>query len=114
MLGAVLDLDHPQASDSLDVLEHLMALEEEFGTGAAPDVSEASVASWQRAALSALLGAAARHCTWEPNTIGARSPRGIINERVRWRGGCSCAVEEGAVRTMSCSGRGRAHMEPRR
>ena len=33
--------------------------------------------------MKTLLGPAIAHCTWDPETIGARSVRGIINERVR-------------------------------
>ena len=40
---------------------------------------------------SSLLGSAAASSTWQPHTLGARSVRGLINERVRWLGGCQCA-----------------------
>ena len=41
-------------------------------------------------ARESLLGPVARECRWTPDTIGARSIRGIVNERVRLSGGCTC------------------------
>jgi hypothetical protein len=38
----------------------------------------------------ALLGSTGRESSWDPLTIWARSVRGVINERVRRTGGCSC------------------------
>jgi hypothetical protein len=38
-----------------------------------------------------LLGRAAAKSTWQAHTLGARSVRGVVNERVRWLGGCQCA-----------------------
>ncbi len=43
-------------------------------------------------ARASLLGPFVQKCTWTPDTIGARSVRGIVNERVRLRGGCTCAA----------------------
>jgi hypothetical protein len=40
---------------------------------------------------STLLGPAASSSTWLGHTLGARSVRGIVNERVRCLGGCRCA-----------------------
>jgi hypothetical protein len=40
--------------------------------------------------MSRLLGSTARRCTWEPRTIWSRSVRGVINERVKHTGDCSC------------------------
>jgi len=40
---------------------------------------------------SSLLGSAAPRSTWQAHTLGVRSVRGLINERVRWLGGCKCA-----------------------
>ncbi|SRR5712691_3317185 len=40
---------------------------------------------------SSLLGPAAARSTWQAHTLGARSVRGVVNERVRWLGGCRCA-----------------------
>ena len=37
-----------------------------------------------------LLGTAADRCTWDNQTLSVRSVRGIVNERVRWCGGCTC------------------------
>jgi acyl carrier protein len=92
MLGPLLGFE--DRADSLDVVEWVMAVEEEFGHGRVPEAGDASVASWQEAVKSALLGPAAHHCAWEPSTIWVRSARGIVNERVRCRGGCSCGDRE--------------------
>lgn len=40
--------------------------------------------------LKTLLGSAAQRCTWDADTIAARSVRGLVNERVRCLGGCGC------------------------
>jgi hypothetical protein len=40
---------------------------------------------------TSLLGPAASSSTWQTHTLGARSVRGLVNERVRWRGGCQCS-----------------------
>jgi hypothetical protein len=42
--------------------------------------------------LHALLGEATERCTWAADTVWSRSPRGIANERVRWKGSCTCAT----------------------
>jgi len=44
---------------------------------------------------SALLGSTARHSGWDPRTMGARSVRGVVNERVKHTGDCSCVEERG-------------------
>ena len=46
--------------------------------------------------MRALLGSTARHSTWEPQTIWSRSVRGLVNERVKHTGDCSCV--EGWIR----------------
>jgi hypothetical protein len=38
-----------------------------------------------------LLGPAAKGCTWDVGTLPVRFLRAIVDERVRHRGGCSCA-----------------------
>lgn len=40
--------------------------------------------------LKTLLGPAAKRCTWDADTIAARSVRGLVTERVRCLGGCDC------------------------
>jgi hypothetical protein len=85
--------------DSLDTVEAIMALEEEFGEDLVPAESDVSSATWLLAIRQALLGRAGTRCTWETDTILARSPRGIINERVRWRGDCTCGAERGRPTT---------------
>ena len=39
---------------------------------------------------NALLGSTARHSTWDPQTIWSRSVRGVVNERIKHTGDCSC------------------------
>jgi len=107
-LGAILGFDSPKGADSLDAVEQLMALEEEFGEGLVPDQSDVSAATWRKAVMAALLGRAVRYCKWEPDTISVRSARGVINERVRWREGCSCAVGHGAVQQRDAADEVRA------
>jgi hypothetical protein len=46
---------------------------------------------WARLVQQTLLGPAASHTTWDPPTIWLRSVRGVINERVRRLGDCTCA-----------------------
>ena len=43
-----------------------------------------------RRLMNALLGSTARHSTWDPQTIWSRSVRGVVNERVKHTGDCSC------------------------
>jgi len=82
--------------DSLDQVELLMALEEEHGAPATVPLLE----EWtSEHVFKTLLGPASSATSWAPVTIWARSVRGIVNERVRCMGGCSCgAREEHAVR----------------
>ena len=78
----------PAGDDSLDRVEYLMMLEEEIG---AELPGQADGTSWVSAICRALLGrAAAARNTWGAETLRSRSVRGIINERVRLRGDCSC------------------------
>jgi hypothetical protein len=44
-----------------------------------------------------LLGRAAAKSTWQAQTLPVRSLRGVVAERVRWRGGCSCPDRGEAV-----------------
>src|SRR5262245_21691315 len=86
----------PEAPDSLDLVELLMALEEEFGTDLVPGESELSMATWRLAVRNALLGVAAASSSWGADHIWARSVRGIVNERVRWaQAECTCALATG-------------------
>jgi hypothetical protein len=48
----------------------------------------------------ALLGSKAPRSTWDARTVLVRSVRGVVNERVRHAGDCSC-VEERGRRTES-------------
>ena len=76
------------SQDSLDVLEQQMAVEAELGSR-----EMAALAMSQLAAESVakpLLGPAWGRSRWDPATIWSRSLRGVVNERVRYRGGCSC------------------------
>lgn len=85
-------------ADSLDELERALALEEDLPNGLGADGAVATTDIWPGAVLSALLGPAARQCRWDPSTLWTRSMRGVVNERVRWRGGCTCGLEATATR----------------
>jgi hypothetical protein len=50
--------------------------------------------------VDALLGSTARQSSWDPHTIWTRSVRGVVNERVKNAGHCSC-VEAGSRPTRS-------------
>jgi hypothetical protein len=74
--------------DSLDAIERQLAVEAELGQS-----DRARVALAERAhesIVKPLLGGAWGSSRWDPRTIWLRSIRGIVNERVRYRGGCSC------------------------
>lgn len=77
------------SADSLDVIEAELALEEELGHPTL--VAQAAGSGAANHALLTLLGQAVDQSTWEPETIWLRSVRGVINERVRYREGCTCA-----------------------
>jgi hypothetical protein len=89
-VGAVLgSRDATPPADSLDVIEAQMALEEEL---ARP--THMAEGFWMARAdkvVRSLLGPAAQQSTWEPDTIWLRSVRGVVNERVRHREGCTSA-----------------------
>ena len=78
-------------TDSLDRIELAIAIEEEQGS-----ISDSEVDSFlndlsrTEQAFAILLGSFARASTWDPATIWFRSIDGIVNERVHYRGGCSC------------------------
>ena len=75
--------------DSLDLIELELAAEAELED---PHIhSQAAAFTRAEHVLRTLLGAAAKRSTWDPETIWMRSIRGIVNERVRHRGGCVCA-----------------------
>ena len=75
--------------DSLDRIEQAMALEEELASGAPVRAVLKDVRG--QALLEALLGTTAQANTWDPATIWMSSLRGVFNERVRRRRGCTCA-----------------------
>jgi hypothetical protein len=77
--------------DSLDRVEQLMAIEEEFGPETVTADGDVTHSLLSAAVMRVLLGEVAERSSWSGETIWARSFRGIINERVRWRGGCMCA-----------------------
>jgi len=85
--GAVAD------GDSLDQVEQLMALELEYGAES-PEFTAALENATSGHAFKALLGPASGLSQWDPQTIWARSVRGIVNERIKHRGGCSCGESE--------------------
>src|SRR5262249_52991812 len=74
--------------DSLDVVEIVMALQEEFGEDLVPQDSESEIKEEliALALFRALLGPAGDRSLWSSKTIWSRSVRGVINERVRWLG----------------------------
>jgi hypothetical protein len=82
---------HDQARgtvDSLDAIELQLEVDAAMGTR---EVVERALR--QRVAgdvLKALLGPAAERTTWDLATVSLRSVRGIINERVRHFGTCTC------------------------
>ena len=94
--------------DSLDVVEIVMALEEEFGRDLVPSEAEVSGELVTLALSRILLGLAADRTRWSSETIWSRSVRGVINERIRWRGGCTCSQNgvAGAVRVSRTSAMG--------
>ena len=74
----------PPINDSLDTIEYVMTLEEEMCS----EWSEGM--SWESAVRRLLLGPEAARSTWAAETLPSRSIRGIVEERVRLRGDCSC------------------------
>jgi acyl carrier protein len=78
-------------ADSLDVVEQLMAIEEEIGPQTFDAEREPARSLISDAVFRVLLGPASARSQWNSATIWVRSIRGVINERVRWEGGCTCA-----------------------
>jgi hypothetical protein len=81
----------PSQGDSLEALERTMAIEAELGAADSTAVAIAELAD--ESVAKPLLGPAWGRSRWDPGTIWSRSLRGIVNERVRHRGGCSCGLE---------------------
>jgi hypothetical protein len=76
------------SQDSLDAVEQQMAIEAELGSG---DIASGAVSELAHESVAKpLLGPAWGRSRWDPATIWSRSFRGVVNERVRYRGGCSC------------------------
>jgi hypothetical protein len=98
--------------DSLDVIEAQMALEEEDGDPTR--VQESLGVARSEHVLRTLLGPAAQQSTWEPETIWLRSIRGVVNERVRHREGCTCADAGTPSNKQMQRTRPAQAMEPRR
>lgn len=99
------------AVDSLDAVELQLALEAELGKQEL--VKQALGQHLAAHALKALLGPAAERTTWDPATIRLRSVRGIINERVRHTGTCTCAESGASSNNLTRSAPSR-HRGPRR
>jgi hypothetical protein len=74
--------------DSLDAVELELALEEELGERA--QVQRAVRDALAARTLRMVLGSAFEKTTWTAETVWVRSVRGVINERVRYGGGCTC------------------------
>ena len=87
-LGHAQGRDHP-AGDSLDRVELEMALQE--GMSHTQVVRRALEARVAKRVLDTLLGSPHHSSPWDPQTVWVRSVRGIVNERVRHSGGCTCA-----------------------
>jgi hypothetical protein len=78
----------PEVSELLAAIEKKLAAEEEMiEMTAAEEPPEPSV---ERVVGRALLGRAGNRSTWDPLTVWSRSVRAVVNERVKWRGDCSC------------------------
>jgi len=72
--------------DSLELVELQLAAEE----ASAPEMLRALHSLAGAAVMKAVLGPAALVTSWDPATVLARSVRGVINERVRHAGNCTC------------------------
>jgi len=101
----------PAGGDSLSYVELELALEEELSS---PELVWRALASCTaEVALTTLLGRWRRYSRWDAETVWLRSLRGVINERVRHSGGCSCA-QLGAPSNNQMQRPRPATMEPRR
>jgi hypothetical protein len=79
------------AADSLGMVESILAVEEERGDALLnKDMALLLEQVTGDGVFRSLLGPWAPSCTWDPSTVWVRSVRGIIRERVRQHGGCSC------------------------
>ena len=88
------DSPHLKGLDPLDVAELVIALEAEWGISSSAARRTVSDEAWSVVLARLLLGRAVERTTWEPKNIWARSVRGVINERARWAGGCTCSEEK--------------------
>ena len=79
--------------DLLEVTELVMAMEAELGVSSSAATRTLSHETWRVVMARLLLGPAFERTAWEPETIWARSVREVIDERVRWAGGCTCLEE---------------------
>lgn len=77
-------------ADSLDQVELVAALEEEFGLTIPDDSDEASSDGRTEQVFHVVLGRSAGHSTWEHDSIWVRSFRSVIHERSRHSGRCRC------------------------
>jgi hypothetical protein len=92
------------AKDSLEAVEFELALEEELSRKDLVKLAIRRLADENL--MKALLGPAAAGSSWDPATIWVRSARGVINERVRLRGGkCWCAEMPSTNETQPTSAR---------
>jgi hypothetical protein len=95
VLGHVLEnlplSTHTSEMDSLDVVEFIMAVEEERGgTLARSELVPLLEDATSDGVFRRLLGPFASVSTWDARTVWLRSVRGIINERSSHVGGCCC------------------------
>jgi hypothetical protein len=86
--------------DMVEVAELVAALEKEAAVTHEPELADEPPDVLAAGVLGqVLLGPAATRTRWDPVTVWRRSVRGVINERVRWRGGCTCGTWEGRPTT---------------
>lgn len=80
----------PAAGDSLDRVELQMALEEDLYN---TELADRALHTWDaEQVLARLLDKQHPFSQWDAETVWSRSVRGIVNERVRCSGGCTCAA----------------------
>jgi len=57
--------------------------------------------TWTGIIFRQLMGPFAKRTTWTADTIWTRSVRGVINERVRWSGHCTCGERSAAEHPLA-------------
>jgi hypothetical protein len=82
--------------DDVQKMRDLLVVAEKNAAGQWPfgSVEETFREVFAHRVMETLLGAATSETTWAPHTVWARSLRGLVNERVRRLGTCSCPDAE--------------------